>query len=87
MGDNEYESLQDREEARNKAQAIRAAKLAKFHRVLNTSDGKELMADLKIAWGSGDVFSTDIAEMARMTTFLEAYRELERYQLAEELKS
>jgi len=64
----------------------RGAQLAKFHRLLNTKDGEELMADLKIAWGSANVFSTDIAEMAYNAALLEAYRVLESYQLAEELQ-
>jgi hypothetical protein len=64
----------------------RGAQLAKFHRLLNTADGVELMTDLKIAWGSSNVFSTDIATMAYNAALLEAYRALESYQLAEELK-
>ena len=64
----------------------RGAMLAKFHRVLNTEDGVELMKDLKIAWGSANVFSTDIAEMSYNAALLEAFRVLESYQLAEELK-
>ena len=64
----------------------RGAQLAKFHRLLNTADGAEMMADLKIAWGSSNVFSTDIATMAYNAALLEAYRVLESYQLAEELK-
>ena len=64
----------------------RGAQLAKFHRLLNTDDGKELLADLKVAWGSGNVFNTDIASMAYNAALLEAYRVLESYQLAEELQ-
>ncbi len=64
----------------------RGAQLAKFHRLLNTDDGKELMGDLKIAWGSANVFHNDIATMAYNASLLEAYRVLEAYQLAEELK-
>tara|TARA_R110002126_G_scaffold6532_3_gene33683 strand:+ start:3119 stop:3325 length:207 start_codon:yes stop_codon:yes gene_type:complete len=64
----------------------RGAQLSKFHRLLNTDDGKELMADLKIAWGSANVFSSDIATMAYNAALLEAYRALESYQLAEDLQ-
>jgi hypothetical protein len=64
----------------------RGAQVAKFHRALNSKDGQELMADLKIAWGSASVFSTDIAEMAYNAALLEAYRLLESYQLAEDLE-
>jgi len=64
----------------------RGAQLAKFHRLLNTDDGNELMADLKVAWGSANVFHSDIATMAYNAALLEAYRVLESYQLAEELK-
>ena len=64
----------------------RGAQLAKFHRLLNTDDGKEMLADLKVAWGSANVFSKDIAEMSYNAALLEAYRVLESYQLAEELK-
>jgi hypothetical protein len=64
----------------------RGAQLAKFHRALNTEDGVELMDDLEVAWASANVFSTDIAEMAYNAALLEAYRSLESYQLAEELK-
>ena len=64
----------------------RGAQLAKFHRLLNTDDGKELMADLKIAWGSANVFNSDIAVMAYDAALLEAYRQLEAFQQAEELK-
>ena len=53
---------------------------------MNTDDGKELMADLKIAWGSANVFSSDIATMAYNAALLEAYRALESYQLAEDLQ-
>ena len=63
----------------------REAKLAHFHRALNSKDGKVLMDDLKIAWGSANVFSTDIAEMAYNAGLLECYRLLEAYQQAEEL--
>ena len=52
----------------------RGAQLSKFHRLLNTDDGKELMADLKIA------------TMAYNAALLEAYRALESYQLAEDLQ-
>ncbi len=65
----------------------RGAQLAKFNRLLNTEDGIELMADLKIAWGTANVFSVDIAEMSYNAALLEAYRQLETYQLAEELKA
>ena len=64
----------------------RGAQLAKFHRLLNTDDGKELMADLKIAWGSANIFNSDIAVMAYDAALLEAYRQLEAFQQAEELK-
>lgn len=64
----------------------RGVQLAKFHRALNTEDGVELMKDLKIAWGSSNVFSTDIATMAYNAALLECFRVLESYQLAEELK-
>jgi hypothetical protein len=64
----------------------RGAKLAKFHRLLNTDDGNELMTDLKTAWGSANVFNADIASMAYNAALLEAYRVLESYQLAEDLQ-
>jgi hypothetical protein len=67
-------------------QEERGATLAKFHRCLNTEDGIALLADLKVAWGTSNVFSTDVAEMAYNAALLEAYRMLESYQLAEELK-
>jgi hypothetical protein len=63
----------------------RGAQLAKFHRLLNTADGQELLADLKIAWGSANVFSSDIAIMSYNAALLEAYRVLESYQQAKEL--
>lgn len=64
----------------------RGAQLAKFHRLLNTDDGKELMADLKLAWGSANTFNSDVAIMAYNAALLEAFRVLESYQLAEELQ-
>jgi hypothetical protein len=64
----------------------RGAQLAKFHRLLNTKDGQELMADLKIAWGTANVFNPDVANMAYNAALLEAYRVLESYQLAEDLQ-
>ncbi len=64
----------------------RGAQLAKFHRLLNTDDGIELMDDLKVAWGSANVFNSDIASMAYNSALLEAYRVLEAYQQAEELE-
>ena len=64
----------------------RGAQLAKFHRLLNTDDGIELMDDLKIAWGSANVFNSDIASMSYNAALLEAFRVLEAYQQAEELE-
>lgn len=64
----------------------RGAQLAKFHSLLNTDDGKELMDDLRIAWGSANPFNSDIAVMAYNTALLEAFRVLDAYQTAEELK-
>ena len=64
----------------------RGAQLAKFHRILNTDDGKELMDDLRIAWGSANVFNSDIAIMSFNAALLEAFRVLEAYQNAEELQ-
>ena len=64
----------------------RGAQLAKFHRLLNTEDGKELMDDLKVAWGTANVFSSDIAVMSYNSALLEAYRVLESYQTAKELQ-
>jgi hypothetical protein len=64
----------------------RGAQLAKFHRLLNTDDGTELLDDLKIAWGSANVFHTDAATMAYNAALLEAYRLLEAYQQAKELQ-
>jgi len=64
----------------------RGAQLAKFHRLLNTDDGKELLDDLRIAWGSANVFNSDIAVMSYNSALLEAFRVLESYQQAEELQ-
>ena len=64
----------------------RGAQLAKFHRILNTDDGKELMDDLRIAWGSANVFNSDIAIMSFNAALLEAFRVLEAYQNAEDLQ-
>ena len=64
----------------------RGAQLAKFHRILNTDDGKELMDDLRIAWGSANVFNSDIAIMSFNAALLEAFRVLDAYQNAEELQ-
>ena len=64
----------------------RGAQLAKFHRLLNTDDGIELMDDLKVAWGSANVFNSDIASMSYNAALLEAFRVLEAYQQAEELE-
>jgi len=64
----------------------RGAQLAKFHRLLNTDDGQELINDLRVAWGTANVFSSDIAVMAYNAALLEAFRLLESYQLAKELK-
>ena len=64
----------------------RGAQLAKFHRLLNTDDGRELLADLRIAWGSANVFNPDVATMAYNAALLEAFRLLESYQQAEELQ-
>ena len=65
----------------------RGAQLAKFHRLLNTSDGKEFVSDCKVAWGTANVFNSDPLAMAYNAGLLEVFRVIEGYQQAEDLQN
>ena len=64
----------------------RGALLAKFHRCLNTEDGKAMMDELKIHWASGNPLDPEPATMGFNIGLLEAYRQLESWMAAKELK-
>ena len=65
----------------------RGAELAKFHRCLNTSEGQAMMEELYRAWGSSNPLHPDQGQTGFNIGLLEAYRQLEAWMNAKELKN
>ena len=64
----------------------RENKLAQFARCLNTEEGKALMEELRIAWGTGSVFTPgDPHQTSYYAGMLDCFRQVEAFQMGRNL--